>query len=386
MRRKSIARNSKKRGNGEGTVYRRKDGLWAAEWTAQTFSGPKRKTVYGKTQGEVIQKRKEQVAQERAGFAFDAGKTAVEEYLSGWLEESVKDSIKPGTYENYSQATHKHLIPALGQIKLKNLTPDHVRRLRRSKLEEEYSTRTVRLLIFVLRKALQQAVEDGLVPRNVAQGVRVSQTGKEEIRPLSSGEAKRFLAAASGDRLETLYVLALHTGLRQGELLGLKWEDIDLEARKLSVRRTLVRAKGGRPVFGTPKTAKSRRSIKLTARAVEALEIHRTSQERERTEMGPLWPDNGLVFRSTTGTPLDRHNLCTRSFKRLLENAGIPTEHRFHDLRHTCATILLSKGKHPKYVQALLGHATVAITLDTYSHVLPGMDDGLADAMDDALS
>jgi integrase len=168
-------------------------------------------------------------------------------------------------------------------------------------------------------------------------------------------------------------------------LLGLKWEDADLDASTLAVRRTLVKSEEGRPVFGTPKTAKSRRSVKLTAGAVGALERHLSAQEKERSVAGPSWKNNGLVCRSTASTPLDRHNLCVRSFRPLLRKAGLPPI-RFHDLRHTCATILLSKGKHPKYVQGLLGHATVAITLDTYSHVLPGMDDSLADAMDDALS
>ena len=331
-----------------------------------------------------MRKRKGEMAQERDGIAPDAGRTTVGEYLGLWLEDSVKTSVKPVTYEGYRQLVRKHLVPSLGRNKLGDLTPEKVRRLRGAKLAEGLSTRTVQYLLVVLRKALQQAVEDGLIPRNAAQGVRVSQT-KEEIRPLSPEQAKILLAAAAGTRLEALYVLAVHTGLRQGELFGLRWEDIDFGAETLSVKRILSGAEGGRPVFGTPKTAKSRRSVKLTAPAVEALLRHREAQDRERATVWSGREDNRLVFRSTTGTPLNRHNLVRRSFKPLLEKAGLPGI-RFHDLRHTCATILLSKGKHPKYVQELLGHATVAITLDTYSHVLPGMDDGLAEAMEDALS
>ena len=138
-------------------------------------------------------------------------------------------------------------------------------------------------------------------------------------------------------------------------------------------------------MLSTPKTAKSRRTVSLTRRPVEALERHRAAQDEERARLGPLWHDTGLVFRSTTGTPVNRHNLTNRSFKPLLKMADVP-DIRFHNLRHTCATILLSKGKHPMFVQELLGHAIVSITLDTYSHVLPGMDDGLSEAMDDALS
>ena len=306
------------------------------------------------------------------------------EYLERWLEDSVENSVKPATCESYRQLTHKHLIPSLGRNRLKDLTPQKVRRFRGSRLAAGLSTRTVQYLLVLLRKALQQAVEDGPIPRNVAQGVKVSQV-KEEIRPLSTNQARDLLAAARDDRLEALFVLAVHLGLRQGELLGLRWEDIDLDKGNLMVKRTLTRVEGGRPVFGTPKTAKGRRSLRLTAPAIEALRGHREAQDKTRDEMGPLWPDNGLVFRSTTGTPLERHNLVRRSFKPLLEKSGLPKELRFHDLRHTCATILLSKGKHPKYVQALLGHATVAITLDTYSHVLPGMGDQAAEAMEDAL-
>jgi integrase len=241
----------------------------------------------------------------------------------------MKGSVKPTTYENYSQLVRRHVIPTLGRTKLKNLTTDHIRRFRRKKLDEGLSTRTVQCLLFLLRKALQQAVEDRLIPRNVAQGVKVSQVGKEEIRPLSPEQIKRFLEVAKGDRFDALYVLAIHTGLRQGELLGLLWEDVDLEARTVCVRRTLSGAEGGRPVFGAPKTAKSRRSVGLTQGAVEALERHRATQEEERSRLGPFWDNTGLVFRSTTSTPVNRHNLMNRSFKPLLEKAGLPRSTRF---------------------------------------------------------
>ena len=190
----------------------------------------------------------------------------------------------------------------------------------------------------------------------------------------------------SGDRFEALYVLAVHTGLRQGELMGLCWEDVDLEARTLSVKRTLSGAKGGQPVFGTPKTAKSRRTVGLTGKAVEALERHRVAQEEERSRLGPLWHNTGLVFRSTTSTPLNRHNVMNRSFKPLLEKSGLPQSTRFHDLRHTAASLLFSQGTHPKLVQEALGHSTIAVTLDVYSHMIPGMGDKVVKAMENALS
>ena len=380
-----MARKHRKNGNGEGSVFRRKDGYWVAQRAVNVNGTIKYLQYYGKTQKEAIKKRDEARVREESGLVFEAGRTNVGEYLDRWLVGSVKDSVKPSTYEGYSDLTRRHVIPVFRRTKLRNLTADQIRTFRRFKLDEGLSPRTVQYLLFLLRKALQQAVEDGLIPRNVAHGVKVSRADKEEIRPLSTEQTKEFLQAVSGDRFEALYVLAVTTGLRLGELLALKWEDVDLEAKTLSVRRTLSGTEGGHPVFGTPKTAKSRRTVPLTRRALEALERHWVAQGEERAKLGPLWHDTGLLFRSTTSTPVNRHNLMRRSFKPLLREASV-RDIRFHDLRHTCATLLLSKGKHPKFVQELLGHATVSITLDTYSHVLPGMDDGLAEAMDDALS
>jgi integrase len=210
--------------------------------------------------------------------------------------------------------------------------------------------------------------------------------GKEEVRPLSPEQTKRFLEAASGERFEALYVLAIHTGLRQGELLGLRWEDVDLEAGTLCVKHTLSGAEEGRPVLGTPKTTKSRRTVGLTGTAVEALRRHRALQDEERSRMGPLWHNTGLVFRSTTSTPVNRHNLMNRSFRPLFEKAGLPQSTRFHDLRHTAASLLFSRGTHPKLVQEALDHSTIAVTLDVYSHMIPGMGEQVVKAMEDALS
>jgi integrase len=164
-------------------------------------------------------------------------------------------------------------------------------------------------------------------------------------------------------------------------VLGLKWEDVDLEGGKLQVRRTLYKGN-----FTTPKTAKSRRTVKLTVRAVEALKRHREAQLEESVPLGGLWQDHGLIFTTQVGTPVNRHNFYCRNFKPLLKKAGLPHTVRFHDLRHTCATLLLSKNVNPKVVSEMLGHANVTVTLDTYSHVLPHMQDGAVDAMDSSLS
>jgi integrase len=220
---------------------------------------------------------------------------------------------------------------------------------------------------------------DGLIPRNPCEAVDPPQVRREEIRPLDRDQVRVLFEVARENRLEAMYIVAVHCGLRQGELLGLRWNDVDLEAGTLQVRRTLSNGE-----FTTPKTAKSRRTVNLTPTAVDALKRHSERQAQEMMRANTLNQDQGLVFASMVGTPLSRRNL-TRSFKALLKRVGLPHTVRFHDLRHTCATLLLSRGYNAKFVQELLGHATVAITLDTYSHVLPGMADHAA-TMEDALS
>jgi integrase len=227
---------------------------------------------------------------------------------------------------------------------------------------------------------------DGLIPRNATEAVKPPQPSREEMHPLTPEQAKLLLRVAheTGDRLEALYVLAIHTGLRQGELLGLKWDDVDLEGSSLQVRRTLTITKSG-PVFTSPKTTASRRSVTLTSNSTEALKSHLKHQLGEIDSVGSLWSENGLIFASEMGEPLNRHNLTRRSFKPLLKRAGLP-QIRFHDLRHTCATLLLTRNVNPKIVSEMLGHSSIAITLDTYSHVLPNMRDQAAAAMEEALS
>jgi integrase len=221
-----------------------------------------------------------------------------------------------------------------------------------------------------LNKALKDAVADGLIPRNTATGVKAPRPTKKEIRPLSPEQTKPLLQAARGDRFEALFVLALHCGLRQGEILGLRWSDVNLEAGTIQVKRTLSEARAGQR-FEPPKNGKGR-SIRLTGQAVEALRDHLELQLEEIDRLGDLYSDQGLVFPSQVGTPMNAKNLSARSFKPLLARAELPNI-RFHDLRHTFATLMLQNGEHPKVVQEMLGHASIAITMDTYSHVLPNM-------------
>jgi integrase len=276
-----------------------------------------------------------------------------------------------------------HIKPVLGRLKLKKLTPTQIAGFYQDKLAAGLASASVNKLHVVLHKALDQAVKWHIIPRNVAEVVKAPRPSPEEIRPLSREQAKVLLEVAQADRFEAIYVLAVTTGLRQGELLGLKWEDVDLEEGVVRVRRTLTRHKA-RLLLGEPKTKRSRRTVRISETAVEALNKHLAHQVGEKKHLGELYRDQGLVFATQRGTLVNPTNLRKRSFKPLLKKAGLPAI-RFHDLRHTCATLLLSSNVNPKIVSEMLGHATIAITLDTYSHVLPNMQESAARALEDTL-
>ena len=373
-----------RRGNGEGSISRRKDGRWEAKYTAHTADGPKRRALYGKTRKEAADKLAKALADRVSGNTFDTENMSVGEYLDRWLNDSGRGSVRLSTYERHEQIVRLHLKPALGRVKLTKLTPAHVQGLYRDKLDSGLTPATVQKIHTVLHKALAQALKWNMIPHNVADAVKAPRPAPEEMHPLSPDEARKLIEAVRGDTLEALYVLAVHTGMRQGELLALKWEDVELNEGVICIKRTLVRS-GGRIAVGEPKTKGSRRPVHLTGTAVEALRGHLERQLDDIERLGDLYHDHGLVFTSGVGTLINLSNLHRRSFAPLLQRARLP-QIRFHDLRHTCATLLLSRNVHPKYVQELLGHATVAITLDTYSHMIPGMGNHTARAMEDVFS
>jgi integrase len=377
---------SKKRGNGEGSIHRRKGGGWCAQYTVYTANGRKRKTLYGKTRQEVAAKLTTGLSDREDGVIFDAENLTIGEYLDRWLKDSVERNVGPRTLSNYQLQVRQHLRPALGQVKLKALSPAHIQGLYRSKLDAGLAPSSVRYIHAVLHRALKQALRWGLVPRNASESVDLPRLGKEEVEVLLPYEVRAFLDAAREDRLEALYVVAVTVGLRRGELLGLRWTDLELDGEpKLRVGRQLQRMRDGSGRrFVAPKGGKGR-TIRLPARTVEALKAHRARQAQARLKAGSLYQDGGLVFASEIGTPLEPSNIDRRSFKPLLEKAGL-SDIRFHDLRHTCATVLLSQGVNPKFVQELLGHADIKLTLGTYSHFLPSMGDQTANAMESALA
>jgi integrase len=375
---------AKKNGNGEGGITHHKgSGLYMARYTVQTPTGPKRKTLYGKTRREVDQKLTKAKANRDDGLVFDADNLTVGRYLQRWLTDSVRDTVKATTYESYERLIRLHLVPTLGRLKLKNLTTTHVRGLYREKLDHGLSPTSVQRVHALLHKALKQAVHDGLVPRNITETVKAPRQSRKEISTLTREQARHFLNTSKGDRLAALYLLAIHTGLRQGELLGLKWNDVDLDRGTLQVRRILSAAKEG-PTFTTPKNNKGR-SVGLTTQAVQALHDHRMRQAEEKLKHDGRWQDHNLVFTTLVGTPLNRHNVFSRSFKPLLRDAGLPNI-PFHGLRHSFATLMLAGGEHPKVVQEMMGHSGIRVTMDFYSHVLPDMQREAVDRLGVMLS
>lgn len=375
----------KRRGHGEGSIYQRKDGRWCATVTVgRDATGKlKRRYIYGATAKEVQEKKTRLLADQLNGLPVEPSKQNLKQFLETWLEDTAKTSVAPRTYARYESLVRVHIVPALGNIALGKLSAQHLQRFYRQK-QEAGEHNIAKKCHVLLHRALGQALRWGLVPRNVADLVDAPRVPHKEMKVLTPEEAQKFLEAAQGDRFYALYALAIACGLRLGELLGLKWEDIDFGAGTLQVRRQLQWVKGG-PQFMEPKTKQSRRTIFLPPLAVTALKEHRKKQREERLRLADVWQDNGLVFCTEIGTPINPPNLHRRSFRPILERAGV-TRVRFHDLRHTCATLLLMEGTNPRVVQEQLGHSNIATTLGLYSHVLPSMKKQVADTMESILT
>ncbi len=365
-----------RRANAEGTVCKRQDGRWCA---AVTLDGGKRRYFYGPTRQAVQDKLK---AARRAiddGLPMPSDRQTVAQYLARWLEGTAKPSVRPSTYDRYRELMRIHVIPdTVGRLPLTKLSPQDLQGLY-AKLSQRLAPRTVGQVHRVLHKALADALRLGLLHRNVCDAVRPPKVTRVEMRVLDPEQARALLSAAAGSPLEALYVVALHAGLRSGELLALKWADIDLDAGRLSVNRTVRHVAGQGAVEGEPKSARSRRNVVLTPQAVAALRRHRTRQTEQRLR-AVFWDDLDLVFTNEVGRHIQANNLRLRSFQPLLAQVGLAV--RFHDLRHSCATLLLLAGVHVKVVSEMLGHSNIGLTLDTYSHVLPSMQADAAAKME----
>ena len=372
-----------RRGPNEGSVYQRKDGRWEGAVHMGYENGKRvRKFAIGNTRAEVVAKLAPIIRARDERRPVPNQRTKLGPFLRRWLDEVAKPTIRASTYASYNDIIRLHLIPGLGRIALAKLSPDEVQAFLNAKLASGLSPRRVQYLHAVLRRALVTAERWGMASRNVAKLVDSPRVAHHEIRPLTAAQARQLLDASVDDRWLGLYVTALGTGLRQGELLALRWDDIDLDGRRLEVRHTLARV-GGVLTLLEPKTERSRRIVVLPELVVNALRAHRTRQRMERLVAGSRWVDSGHVFATTVGSPQDAAAV-TRAFKRALARAGLP-ESRFHDLRHAAATFLLGRGFTLEDVKNLLGHSSIVLTSNTYGHVLEQRQRQVARGMDAVL-
>ncbi|MCL5981376.1 MAG: site-specific integrase [Firmicutes bacterium] len=414
---------AKRRGNDEGTVYKRKtcqnkdckkittgedekslkvcrhcganlpsDGLWVAVASIgynPATGKPIRKPFYGKTKKEAIDKmQKARQFAKSAGGYVEPTKTTLGEWLDKWLTTYKKGQIRPSTYESYETVINRYLKPAFDMVPMAKLQANMLQNFYNEQLENGradgtggLSTRMVRYMHAIIRQALQQAVKEGILIRNVADATSPPVIKNKQMRPLAEAELLDFLEleAVKDDRLFAAYLLAATTGLRRGELLGLCWDCVDMEQGALTIQRQLLKLNSGLTLDDTTKTKSGRRSINMTDDAIRELKAHRKRQLQERLLMGAAYQDRNLVFCREDGSLL-RPEEFTKRFQRHLVNAGLPKV-RLHDLRHTHATLLLQRGIPAKLVQERLGHSSITMTLDLYSHVTPEMQKLAAESL-----
>ncbi|QCX33507.1 site-specific integrase [Caloramator sp. E03] len=368
----------KKRGNNEGTIYRRPNGLWCAQITLgrDEMGKLKRMTFYGKTRQEVSEKINKALTSYSAGILVEPSQITLGNWLNTWLFEYKKNSLRPSTLQSYEYLIRYHINPALGHYKLKELRSEHIQLCYNEKLKEGLSPKTIRNLHNVINAALKQAVKNNLITRNVTETTSLPKYKKKEIKVLTLEEQDKFIKALEGERLKAAFILALSTGLRQGELLALTWDNIDFKEGTLTVKKSLKRVKNFDKsikkntvlIFQEPKTSSGIRIVPIPPSVIEELKEHRKAQLQEKLKAGEVYEDNNLVFASELGRPIE-HSHLLRVFYRITEKANIDIN--FHALRHTYATRLLETNEHPKVVQEILGHKDITTTLNIYSHVMP---------------
>ena len=359
---------AKKRANGEGTIRLRSDGRWEAKYTL----GYKTKSIYAKTQEEVRKKLNQVLNDIENGVNIKGNNITVSEWLNIWLFEYKKGNIKASSFQGYEKLTRYHLIPDFGKIKLKNLTVDHVQRMVNSKDKAGLSKRTIQYIKSTLCTALNQAIRNRLILHNVAEAVKLPNKKPKERRILTEQEQQELLKTVETENKGFMVKFALFTGLRCGELLGLRWRDVDMENKTITVNQNIQRLYGddGRShlvVTDTPKTKSSNRTIPLLLEIFNGLLKHHGLQSRERYIAGQLWNDNGLVFCTALGKAYDPRNF-QGYLDRITNKIGIERVN-IHALRHAFASRSLERGISLKVVSEMLGHSSIQITADIYSHV-----------------
>ena len=381
-----MARKKRERGNGQGTLAPRRNKTGKTIGYVGAFFGPDGKRHWVPAKTECWHKVRTAITDADRGILPGPANLTVGGYLTSWLADSVEGTVSRATYDGYKRDVNHHIIPALERPKLKELTPEDIRRLYRRMAQSGLKDRSIEYVHTTLRKSLKAAVVDRLINHNPTDGVKPIKTpagATKESKALEPNQVRTLLNVASESRFEALYVVAIHTGLKRGELLGLKWTDADLEEGALTVRRSLD-VDG---TFKAPKNRASRRTLKLTPRALEALKAHKAPERRTPAGRVARWQDQGLVFPSTLGRPANAGNLYRREFQPLLERAGLADKgFTIHSLRHTFATTLAAKGVNPAIAQKMLGHSDIRMTLAVYTHATDGMQDAATEVLEEAFS
>lgn len=372
-------RKGKPRAHGTGSVFQRKDRK-GKQWVAQIFlENGKTKQRYFSTEKEAVQALGEMLYEQRQGTLVTEGDQTITQHFERWLAVH-KTTIRHSTYLTYRSALDKHILPAFGHLALRKLTAQHLDTFYARKVEEGLSSSRVHALHTVIYMALQQAIRWRLLARNVGEDVSLPRDSRpHERQTLTTEQAQKLLDAARGHRLEAMLTLALTTGMRRGELLALRWQDIDFTNRRLSIQRSVSRLPGGYRV-SEPKTTSGKRSITLPPFVIVALGQHRVRQLETKLKVGPAWEEHDLVFSNSYGRFLNSASLY-HLFTSVVKKAGLP-HMRFHDLRHSAATLLLAMKVPVKVIQELLGHSSITTTLNVYGHVLPTMQDEAMDNME----
>lgn len=369
-------RTGRKRGNNEGTIRKREDReLYEAR---VTLPDGQRKSFYGKTRKEVQDKLTAAMRDVQQGFPVTTGRQTFGQFLDRWLEDSARPTIAPATFDSYRRMIDRHIRPELGKLPLDKVTPQQIQRVQTAMLAQGLAPRTVAYARAIMRRSLGQAVKWNLLARNPVPLVDAPKQRRHEPKFLTADEAKRLMQHIAGDRLEPLILLTLTTGLRRGEVLSLRWQDVDLDGGIVSIEGQYQKWDGAWQWLPL-KTNQSRRALAIPPIVVQSLRQYRPRQLAERLAAGSDWQDFDLVFTTDHGTPLDGANL-TRQFQRRVKRAGI--KHiSFHGLRHSAATLLLARGMTIGQIQKILGHATGRLTSDLYAHYTREIAERAADEM-----
>lgn len=370
---------AKRRGNNEGSLYKRKDGLWCA----QVSLDGRRLTKYSRSATECREWIKETLTRIEGGLTFEATKVTLEQFFDVWLR-GKQLSRRQNTVQQYEETTRLHILPVLGRMRLRDIQAAHIMQFYDLKRREGRGARTIQLIHTILHNIFKQALRQRILGYNPVEAVERPKVEQAEMKLLNEKQIQQFLIAATGSTFEAAYYLALTTGMREGELLGLKWADIDWNRSILFVQRQLQQVKGQGYVFIPPKTRAGRREIKVGAVSLRYLEAHRDRQSIQKSLAGERWQEKDLIFPTTIGTPLDCRRL-TDEFKLILKRARLPKV-RFHDLRHSSINALLDNEIPVNTVQRRAGHSKASTTVNIYGHSTAHSQDNAAEKIEQLIT